>query len=108
MKKYIFSCIFIIVAYFILRLQFGIFAPYNYFTAKYDISKGKYQILVLGENLDKKRFINESKFANKYNFKFKYFGGNVTTELVNGSKYYNEVVKNQLQNKYGNNFWDEL
>lgn len=108
MKKYIFSFIIIIATYFILRLNYGIFTPYNYFTANYDISNGKYQILVLGMNLDRDRYLVEKKFANKYKFKFKYFGCNVTTELVNGSKYYNEVVKNYLKNKYGNKFWDNL
>lgn len=97
MKKYISSFIYIIAAYFILRLNYVIFTPYNYFTAKYDISNGKYQILVLGMNLDVDRYLVEKKFANKYKFKFKYFGCNVTTELVNGSKYYNKVVKNHLK-----------
>lgn len=65
MKKYISSFIFIIASYFILRLNYGIFTPYNYFTAKYDISNGKYQILVLGMNLDVDRYLVEKKFANK-------------------------------------------
>jgi len=47
----------------------------------------------------------EQKVANKYGFSINYVGCNATTELLNGTKYYNDIVEGHLENKYGNNFW---
>ena len=91
--------------YFGLRINFGFFTPYNSFKAKQDIENGQIQIISIG--LPYMPEI-EQKVANKYGFQYKYLGCNVTTELVNGTKYYNNVIESHLEKKYGINFWKKF
>ena len=91
--------------YFGLRLFFGFFTTYNSLTARQDINKGKVQIIAVG--LPYMPQI-EQKIADKYGFTFNYVGCKATTELLNGTKYYNDIVEKHLENKYGNNFWENF
>ena len=45
------------------------------------------------------------RLAKDYGFKYNYVGCNATTELLNGTKYYNEVVEGYLTEKFGKDFW---
>ncbi len=93
------------ILYFILRIFFGFFTPYNYFSAQKDIKNGQIQIISVGEPYMPE---NEQLLAEKYDFKFKYVGCNVTNELLNGSNYYNAVVKEYLTDKFGKDFWNRF
>ncbi len=90
---------------FILRLFFGFFTPYNYLSAHKDIKNGKIQIISVGEPYMPQ---NEQLLAAKYGFKYKYIGCNVTNELLNGSNFYNAVVKDYLSDKFGKDFWNKF
>lgn len=86
--------------YFGLRLAFGFFTPFNFWTAEQDIKNGNIQIVEVGElplNFEQKQ-----KLANSYGFDFYLFGCNVTDGTINGIKYYNKTMINHLENKYGN------
>jgi hypothetical protein len=85
-----------------LKLSFGIFTPYNFWTAKQDIANNKIQIIVIG--LPYYPQVRQL-VAKDYGFNFNYVGCNATTELLNGTKYYNNQVENYLTKKYGDNFW---
>ncbi len=82
--------------------MFGLFTPYNSFTAKQDIKKNKIQIIAIGLPYNAQV---EQKLASKYGFQYNYIGCNATTELVNGTKYYNNEIEKHLQEKYGSDFW---
>jgi hypothetical protein len=91
--------------YFGLRKGFGYFTSYNAFTARQDISNGHIQIIVIGEpNKPQLR----QRLAKQYGFEFNYVGCYATTELLNGSNYYNEVVINHLTDKFGKEFWNRF
>jgi hypothetical protein len=85
-----------------LKLFFGIFTPYNFWTAKQDIANNKVQIIAIG--LPYYPQVTQ-RLAKNYGFNFNYIGCNATTELLNGTKYYNKQVENYLTKKYGDNFW---
>ncbi len=86
-----------------LHFMFGLFTPYNFWTAQQDINNGKVQIIEIGElplNFEKNQ-----KLANSYGFSFFLHGCNVTTGILNGTKYYNKIMVDHLENKYGEDFW---
>jgi hypothetical protein len=91
--------------YFGLRLGFGFFTPYNSFIARQDIRNGQVQIIAVGLP-----YYGELRngLAKQYGFKYNYVGCNATTELLNGAKYYNNVVKEYLTNKFGIDFWTKF
>jgi hypothetical protein len=82
--------------------MFGLFTPYNSWTAEQDIKNNKVQIIAIG--LPYKPQVRQ-QLASKYGFQYNYIGCNATTELLNGTKYYNNKVKEFLANKYGADFW---
>ena len=89
-----------------LRFMFGLFTPFNFWTAKQDIKNDKIQIAEIGEmpmNLEQKQ-----KLANSYGFKFYLFGCNVTTDIINGTKYYNKTMVEHLESKYGVGWWTKF
>jgi len=90
------------LSYFGLRLLFGIFTPYNFWTAKQDIANGRVQIIAVGLPYYPQV---EKRLAQNFGFNFKYVGCNATKELLNGTKYYNKQVEHYLTKKYGENFW---
>ncbi len=93
----------VVLFYFGLKQLFGIFTPYNFWTAKQDIANNKFQIIVVGlPNYPQV----EQRLAKNYGFNFNYLGCNATTELLNGTKYYNKQVEYYLAKKYGDNFWE--
>lgn len=73
-----------------LRFEFGLFTPLNFWTARNDIENGKIQIVVIGEILptDKQR----QSLAKANGFNFYYFGDNISTDIINGAKYYNKAM----------------
>lgn len=48
------------------------------------------------------------RLAKQYGFEYNYVGCNATTELLNGSKYYNDVVEKYLSDKFGKDFWTKF
>ncbi len=98
-----FTVLIILFLYFGLRFTFGLFTPYNFWTAQQDIKNGKVQITEIGEiplNFEQKQ-----KLANSYGFMFHLFGCQVTSDIINGTKYYNKTMVNHLENKYGVGWW---
>ena len=91
--------------YFGLRLGFGFFTPYNSLTARQDIKNGQVQIIAIGlPYIPQVR----QRLAKQYGFEYNYVGCNATTELLNGSKYYNDFVEKYLTAKFGNDFWTKF
>ena len=92
--------------YFGLRFAFGLFTPFNFWTAGQDIKNGKIQIVEIGEmplNFDQKQ-----KLANSYGFDFYLFGCNVTTDIINGTEYYNKKMVDHLESKFGAGWWTKF
>jgi hypothetical protein len=92
--------------YFGLRFAFGLFTPFNFWTAGQDIKNGKIQIAEIGEiplNFDQKQ-----KLANSYGFDSYLFGCNVTTDVINGTDYYNRKMVDHLEGKYGKGWWTKF
>ena len=92
--------------YFGLRFGFGLFTPYNFWTAKQDIKKGTIQIALLGELPQNHR--QKQILANSYGFDFDYFGCFVSTDIINGTKYYNKVMVDHLESKFGAGWWTKF
>ncbi len=89
-----------------LNFVFGIFTPFNFWTAHQDIKNEKVQIVEIGEmplNFDQKQ-----KLANFYGFNFYQLGCNVSTGTINGTRYYNEVIVSHLENKLGTGWWTKF
>ncbi len=89
--------------YFGLRFEFGLFTPYNFWTAEQDINSGKIQIIEIGEM--PLNFVRKQKLANSYGFNFQLPGCIVTKGVINGTEYYNTAMVNHLKSKYGINWW---
>jgi len=96
------TTILLVGLYFGLRLGFGFFTPYNSLTARQDIAKGQVQIIAIG--LPYMPQVRQ-RLAKQYGFEYNYVGCNATTELLNGTDYYNNVVEEYLTDKFGENFW---
>jgi hypothetical protein len=108
-KKIIYGLLTILLIgglYLVLRFAFGLFTPINYLTARHDIKNQKIQIVVLGEmfHTDKQK----QSLAKTYGFKFYFFGCNVSTEIINGTKYYNQTMVDYLEKKYGSGWWSKF
>jgi hypothetical protein len=89
-----------------LRFAFGLFTPYNFWTAEQDIKNGKIKVIKIGElplNFEEKQ-----NLANSYGFKFSLYGCNVTTDIFNGIDYYNKTVVDHLETKYGKGWWTKF
>ena len=92
--------------YFGLRFAFGLFTPFNFWTAGQDIKNGKIQFAEIGEmplNFEQKQHL-----ANSYGFDIYLFGCNVTTDIINGTEYYNKKMIDHLESKYGNGWWTKF
>lgn len=89
--------------YFGLRFAFGIFTPFNFWTAQQDIKNGKVQIADIGELPLNHR--QKQSLANIYGFDFYYFGCKISTDIINGTKYYNNAMVDHLENKFGADWW---
>jgi len=92
--------------YFCLRFAFGLFTPFNFWTAKQDIKNDKFQIAEIGEM--PLNFEQKQKLANVYGFDFYLFGCNVSTDIINGTKYYNKTIVEHLEGKYGVGWWTKF
>jgi len=91
--------------YFGLRLSYGFFTPYNSLTAKQDIKSGQVRIIAIG--LPYMPQVRQ-RLAKQYGFEYNFVGCTATTELLNGSRYYNEVVEKYLTDKFGQDFWTKF
>mgnify|MGYP001094687297 CR=1 FL=1 len=89
--------------YFILRFSFGLFTPFNFWTAQQDIKNGKVQIADIGELPLNHR--EKQSLAKSYGFDFYYFGCNISTDIINGTKYYNKTMLEHLESKFGYGWW---
>lgn len=89
-----------------LRFAFGLFTPFNFWTAEQDIKNEKIQIAEIGEM--PLNFEQKQKLANSYGFDFYLFGCNVTTDIINGTEYYNKVMVDHLESKYGIGWWKKF
>lgn len=47
------------------------------------------------------KFKQKQNLAKSYDFVIYLSGCNVTTDIINGTKYYNKAMIKQLENKYG-------
>jgi hypothetical protein len=92
--------------YFGLRFAFGLFTPFNFWTAGQDIKKGKIQIAEIGEM--PLNFEQKQKLANSYGFNFCLIGCNVTTDIINGTEYYNRKMVDHLESKFGAGWWTKF
>ncbi len=89
--------------YFGLRFAFGIFTPFNFYTAEQDIENGKIQIVEIGEM--PLNFEEKQKLANSYGFGIYLYSCNVTTDVINGTEYYNKKMIDHLESRYGTGWW---
>ena len=85
----------------ILHILYGLFTPYSYVTAKWDIATGDPRILQYGEAMltDKQAITIAPKFGFKYDI---VAGCLVTNPLINGVNAYNAVTTKYLSDKLGN------
>ncbi|MDI9877348.1 FEKKY domain-containing protein [Flectobacillus rivi] len=75
-------------------------------SARQDIEKGKIQIVEMGEI--PLHFKQKQKLANSYGFDLYLLDCNVTTDLVNGTKYYNKTMVDHLESQYGIGWWTKF
>jgi hypothetical protein len=92
--------------YFGLRFAFGLFTPFNFWTAGQDIKNGKIQVVEIGEM--PLNFKQKQKLANSYGFNFYLFDCNVSTDVINGTEYYNKKMVDQLETKFGVGWWTKF
>jgi hypothetical protein len=92
--------------YFGLRFAFGLFTPFNFWTARQDIENGKVQIADIGELPLNHR--QKQSLANSYGFGFYYFGCNISTDIINGTTFYNRAMVAHLENKLGAGWWTKF
>ncbi len=83
----------------------GLFSPYNYFTAKWDIGQGQAKLLVYGESsLDEEI---ENRIAPEFGFHRTRIADCVITDLqANRADQYNAVVLDYLEERNGKD-WQE-
>ena len=89
-----------------LRFAFGLFTPFNFWTAGQDIKSGRFQIAEIGEM--PLNFEQKQKLANSYGFDFYLFGCNVTTHIIYGTEYYNKKMVDHFETKYGIGWWTKF
>jgi hypothetical protein len=86
-----------------LRFAFGLFTPFNSWTAHQDIKNGKIRIIELGElPLNHRQRI---ELANSFGFDIYYYGCNLTRDIINGTAYYNQTIIEHLEKKHGSSWW---
>lgn len=84
----------------VLHFFYGLFTPYNYLTAKWDIARNKPRILQYGEPMrtDKQAFQTATRFGFTYDI---VAGCAVTPPLVNGIDAYNAAMTTHLNKQLG-------
>ncbi len=103
---FFFAAIFVALLYCWLRFSFGIFTPYNFFTAKQDIDNGKIIIIEAGEM--PLNFKQKKTLANNFSFDFELTGCLLNTDKINGIKYYNNRMIQELEHKFGTGWWSKF
>jgi hypothetical protein len=89
-----------------LNSTFGLFTLFNFWTARQDIKNGKIQIVEIGEM--PLNFGQKQRLANSYGFDFYLIGCEVTSDIIHGTKYFNNVMVDHLKNKYGAGWWTKF
>lgn len=79
--------------------QFGLFTPYNYFTAKRDVLAGKIQLIEYGEPMLLTTVSAIHKSEDSLSVKTISLGCVITTQEINGIEQYNYVMKEFLKRK---------
>jgi hypothetical protein len=92
--------------YFALRFYFGFFTPYNYWTAREHIKNGEFIIVEIGEK--PLHFEEKQELANTYGFMFLLPGCKTSPDYINGAKYFNNVMIDHLEWKYGKGWWTQF
>jgi len=92
-SKKIFIAISLVYLTLFVAYQFGLFTPYNYFTAKRDVLAGKIQLIEFGETFLPIADNTIHKFEDSLGVKTIYLGCVITTQEINGIKQYNYVVE---------------
>jgi hypothetical protein len=98
--KYILILVSIVIMLFSSWYYYGIFTPYNYFTAKRDILNSDPRLLVYG--FPPQNDQQQHKTARSYGFTYYSIAGCVVNApLVNGADAYNNVTNDYLEGKLG-------
>lgn len=106
-RKTILFSSFVIPIIGIAAYQFGYFTPYNCITAKRDLSKGQFRILVYGERSPSDSIATQ--LATKYGFEYDIVAGcTITMPEGRGFKSYNDVMRDAIKEKLGNNWEDKF
>lgn len=79
--------------------QFGLFTPYNYFTAKRDVLAGKIQLIEYGEPMLPTTDSAIHKLDDSLGVKTISLGCVITTQEINGIEQYNYVMEEFLKRK---------
>lgn len=94
----------LIVALIAIHFSTGIFTPFNYFSAQFDIINKNYRLLHYGE-------INATDsiamtVSPKFGFKYEIVAHcAISTPLVNGIQIYNNLMTRQLDKTYGSDWF---
>lgn len=86
-----------------LALKFGFFTPFNSWTARQDVQKGKIQLVELGEMPESSE--GKDRLRRFYGFAIYYAGCAATPALINGSGQYNRVMIAHLEETHGKGWW---
>lgn len=98
--KYSTILIFVGIGLFVSYYYFGIFTPYNYFTAKRDLSNNKPRLLVFG--MPSEKDMQCQHIAKDYGFTYEIVAHCIVSEsFVNRVNVYNKVTEDYLKNKFG-------
>jgi hypothetical protein len=81
--------------------RYGLFSPYNYFTANRDIRNGKIRFVTYGLPMFSSKDEAIDSLAAKYGFGSTGIGCTVTEQEINAIATYNNVIENYLQKRNG-------
>ena len=105
-RKLVFVAAVLTIVLILSHYQFGLFEPYNWITAKKDISNQQIQFVIYGELDPEEKLRNKAASELGFIF-FRPTGCVVDQPFINGVKDYNNVVDNYL-NELNPNWEEEL
>ncbi len=91
----------LVVAWAILRYQYGWGTPYHARQAKKDLKNGTVQFISVGLPLASSKDAEIASLKQRYGFKTVEFGCVVTAQELNGIDQYNQIVEKWLSNRNG-------
>lgn len=80
---------------------YGLFSPYNYFTANRDIKNGKVRFVTYGLPMPSSKDEEINSLATKYGFGSTEIGCTVTEQEINAIATYNNVIEHYLKRRNG-------